>query len=122
MDAKKRWWAQTLVGLGGAWSPDVLGVHSVEADGEEEAVAEIARTVEAPEEPAPVVLPRLEREGKARGESDEAVVERMREAIRTALEAEPRGLVITHIGTDFATATGLGTALAAGTEEKAQAA
>ena len=28
---QQTWWAQTLVGLGGGWSPDVYGLHSVQA-------------------------------------------------------------------------------------------
>ena len=122
MDAKEQWWAQTLVGLGGGFSPDVLGIHAVQASTEDDAVAQIAKIVEAPETPAPVVLPRIEREGKAKGESDEALIETMREAVKTALEAEPRGLVITHIGTDFGQVSGLGAALTPPKHERAQAA
>ena len=45
---QQTWWAQTLVATGGGWSPDVYGLHSVQAQTEEEAVETLARKQERP--------------------------------------------------------------------------
>ena len=108
---EQTWWAQTLVGLGGGWSPDVYGL-SVEAATEDEAVRALARETGAPEDPPPAVLPHIERDARARGEDDDAIVEALKKAVTTGLTSDPKGLIIVSFGTDFARVSGLDRAFA----------
>ena len=122
MEETTTWWAQTLVHTGGMCSPSIMGIHNVEACGEADAVTKLAALVEAPNEPAPAVLPKLQREGTERGDSEETIIETMRRAVTQALSAEPKGLVITSLGTDFGTVTGLRAHMTPPEEVPAQAA
>ena len=105
---QQTWWAQTLVSMGGGWSPDVYGLRSVQAHNEDEALATLAREAGTPESPEPAVLPQIERDARARGEDEEAIVEQLKSAVQTALSNEPKGLIVLNIGTDFAKISGIG--------------
>ena len=86
---ERTWWAQTLVALGGGWSPDVYGLHSVQATTEEEAVGAFARETGAPEDPPPAVLPHIERDARARGEDDDAIVEALKKGSDNRTDERP---------------------------------
>lgn len=104
---QQTWWAQTLVTMGGVWSPDVYGLHNVQAHTEEEAVETLARETGAPQNPSPAVLPRIERQARARGDDDDAIVEQLKTAVRTGMSNKPKALIVVSIGTDFAKISGL---------------
>ena len=93
--------------MGGVWSPDIYGLHNVQAQTEEEAVETLGRKTGGPKNPSPAVLPRIERHARARGDDDDAIVEQLKTAVHTALSNEPKALVVVNIGTDFAKISGL---------------
>ena len=120
MQPIETWWIQTLINAGSLCSPAIMGLHNVDAPSEASAVAQLAEKLGAPAPPA--VLPQIEREARARGDSDACILETMKTALRTALGATPKGLVITHIGTDFGEVTGLRASMTPQPESPAQAA
>lgn len=110
------WWIQTLVSLGSPCSPRVMGLHSVEATGEDDAVHRLSARLEAPTTPAPAVLPKIQREAQARGAEDDDTIKILSTTVIEALDSEPKGLVITAISTDFAAVSGFDTVMGPRTE------
>ena len=66
---------------------------SPEATTEDEALGALARETGAPEDPPPAVLPHIERDARARGEDDDAIVEALKKAVTTGLTSDPKGLI-----------------------------